>query len=60
MRGFDENMNGRLRQYVPKSTDLSVHTVADLASMHQLLSTRPREVLGWATPATVFTAKITC
>ncbi|WIG16255.1 hypothetical protein QOY29_11205 [Kocuria rosea] len=47
-------------EWSPKGTDLSVHTAGDLARVEQLLNNRPRKVLGWATPATVFTAKMSC
>ncbi len=50
-RPTNENTNGLLRQYFPKSTNLRVHTAADLAAAAAELNDRPRKILGWATAA---------
>ena len=49
-RGSNENINGLLREYLPKGTDLSARTAAQLQAIADELNDRPRKRFGWHTP----------
>ncbi|MGC1903178.1 MAG: IS30 family transposase, partial [Candidatus Acidiferrum sp.] len=50
-RGSNENTNGLLRQYFPKSADLTDYSQSDINKVALRLNQRPRQTLGFQTPA---------
>ena len=57
-RGSNENLNGLIRQYIPKARPLSTVSDAELAKIECLLNNRPRKRLGYKTPLEVFVKSI--
>jgi IS30 family transposase len=56
-RGTNENTNGLIRQYFPKGTDFRNVSHYEVRQVENLLNDRPRECLGFRTPAEVFFEK---
>jgi len=50
-RGTNENTNRLLRQYLPKQSDLSEHSQAELNKIALRLNQRPRKTLNFRCPA---------
>jgi IS30 family transposase len=50
-RGSNENTNGLLRQYVPKTLDFRTLNQADFDAIADQLNGRPRQTLGFKTPS---------
>jgi IS30 family transposase len=53
-RGTNENTNGLLRHYLPRTSDLSVHSQPELDDIAAEVNSRPRKRLGYLTPSEVF------
>jgi len=57
-RPSNENMNGLIREYLPKGMDLSPLTQAELNYIAKRLNNRPRKCLNYETPREVFQREI--
>ena len=58
-RGANENMNGLIRQYIPKGTDFSGITDEFVAWVEEKLNNRPRKRVGYLTPNEKFNLLLT-
>jgi IS30 family transposase len=59
-RGSNENMNGLLRQYFPKSRDFSTISQREIDYVMLLLNHRPRKCLAFNSPFQEFFKEIVC
>ena len=57
-RGLNENINGLIRQYIPKDTNFKNITKEDIKRIENRLNHRPRKSLNWRTPYEVFHQKV--
>ena len=53
-RGTNENTNGLIRQYLPKTRDFTTVTGPEIRMIENRLNHRPRKCLGYLTPYEVF------
>lgn len=58
-KGSNENLNGLVRNYLPRRTDLSQISQEDLDDIADELNNRPRKILGFQTPKEVLELEYT-
>jgi len=56
-RGLNENINGLIRQYIPKGSIFENISKKQIRHIENRLNHRPRKLLGWKTPYEVFHEK---
>ena len=52
-KGGVENVNGMIRKYIPKGSDISNYTDEYIAKVETILNNKPRKSLGYKTPKEV-------
>lgn len=58
-KGTVENMNGRIRRFIPKGISLDFISESDIATIEHLLNTTPRKCLQYLTPCEMMTKLLT-
>ena len=53
-RPSNEHTNRQLRYWLPKGTNLAVHSQPQLDHIANILNTSPRRLLGWHTPQALY------
>lgn len=59
-KGGVENINGLIRQYLPRKTNLDMITRDDIHMIQEKLNNRPRKTLNFLTPNEVIQREIAC
>ncbi|KRM23624.1 hypothetical protein FC90_GL000088 [Latilactobacillus graminis DSM 20719] len=57
-RGTSENINGLIREYLPKAADIDPLDDDYLRELTEKLNKRPRKCLDWKTPYEIFFQKV--
>ena len=57
-RGSNENLNGLIRQYIPKKTDFDTVTDEFIQHVEDQLNNRPRKRFNFESPLTIFKQKV--
>jgi len=57
-KGGVENLNGLIRQYIPRGTDLSSLSHHDIHLIQEKLNNRPRKSLGYKTPNQCYAERV--
>lgn len=57
-RGMIENTNGIIRRDLPRKTDITDYTQADIETIQTLINSTPRKCLGYKTPEEAFVQKL--
>ena len=53
-RGSNENVNGLIREYFPKKTNLNDYSHEEILKVQQIINSRPKRVLEYAMPKEIF------